>query len=329
MKSIAGEILEEYEILRNRQKDIQNQKIAEVYSKVPSIKELDRKINSTGFEIASNIFKLSKDGVDPEEYISSKKKDIESLKRDRAVLLTEKGFPPNYMDLEYTCEMCRDTGYIEEKKCNCFKQKLINRYFKQSNLTNVIQRENFNTFTLDHYSTVKSETYGTSPKDNMMVIVPKCVDYCETFNSIDTNLLFTGSTGLGKTFLCNCIAREILRKGKSVVYNTSSSLIDIIRNIKYSEGDKSKLDYIMNCDLLIIDDLGTENITQSSQAEIFNILNERLLLKKKVIISTNLSLEELQIKYHPRIVSRIVGGFDICEFFGEDIRIIQNSHKVN
>ncbi|MEF9934300.1 MAG: ATP-binding protein [Clostridium sp.] len=328
MKSIAGEILEEYEALRNKHKDIQTQRTEEVYSKAPVIREIDRKIVATGFEIASNIFKLSKEGIDPEEYISYKKAEIESLKRERAVLLTEKGYSPNYLDLEFTCETCKDTGYVGEKKCNCFKQKLINKYFKQSNITNVIQRENFNTFSIDFYSTVKSETYGKSPRDNMMVIFPKCVDYCETFNSIDTNLLFTGSTGLGKTFLCNCISREILRKGKSVVYNTASSLIDIIRNIKYSDEDKSKLDYIMNCDLLIIDDLGTENITQSSQGEIFNILNERLLLRKKVIISTNLSLEELQMKYHPRIVSRIVGSFDICEFFGEDIRIIQNSHKV-
>lgn len=328
MKSNVTEIIEEYESLRNKNQSLQTQRINEVYTRIPFIKDIDTKINSIGFEIASNIFKLAKDGVNIEDFIAKKRREIESLKMDKAAILTEKGYTVDYMDMKYKCDKCRDTGYIESKKCNCFKQKLINLYFKQSNLTNVLQRENFSTFNTDYYSTVKSETYGVSPLDNILEIKARCVDFCETFDNNNINLLFTGSTGLGKTFLCNCIAWEILRKGRSVVYNTSATLIDNIRNIKYGDSDKSKLDYTLNCDLLIIDDLGTENITQSSQSEIFNILNERFLRRKKTIISTNLSLDELQVKYHQRIVSRILGNFDVNEFFGGDIRIIKNSHKV-
>lgn len=328
MKSNVTEIIEEYESLRNKNQGLQNQRINEVYTRFPVIKDIDTRINAIGFEIASNIFKLSKQGINVEDFISKKRQEIESLKMEKAALLTEKGYPIDYMDIQYKCSKCQDTGYIDSKKCNCFNQKLINLYFKQSNLTNVLKRENFSTFNIEYYSTVKSETYGISPRDNIMEISARCVDFCETFDTSSTNLLFTGSTGLGKTFLCNCIAREVLKKGHSVVYNTSSTLIDNIRNIKYGDSDKSKLDYTLNCDLLTIDDLGTENITQSSQSEIFNILNERLLRRKKTIISTNLSLDELQVKYHQRIVSRIVGNFDLCEFFGEDIRIIKNSHKV-
>ncbi|KMT21863.1 ATP-binding protein [Clostridium cylindrosporum] len=328
MKSNITEILEEYESLRLRNENLQRQRIEEVYTRLPVIRDIDSKISSIGFEIASSIFKLSKEGIDAEEFISNKRKEIESLKQEKAVILTENGFAHDYMDINYKCSKCKDTGYVDAKKCNCFKQKLINLYYKQSNLTNVLQRENFTTFKMDYYSTVKSETYGVSPRDNIMEISARCVDFCETFDNNNTNLLFTGSTGLGKTFLCNCIAMEVLKKGKSVVYNTSSTLIDNIRNIKYSDTDKSKLDYTLNCDLLIIDDLGTENITQSSQSEIFNIINERILRRKKTIISTNLSLDELQVKYHQRIVSRIFGNFDIFEFFGQDIRIIINSHKV-
>lgn len=328
MKSNVTEILEGYEALKNKNESLQKQRIEEVYTRLPIIKTIDEKINSMGFNLASNIFKLSKQGIDPEEFIETNKKEIENLKKEKAAILTENNYPIDYMDMKYTCEKCKDTGYIDNRKCVCFKQKLINLYYRQSNLAKVLKRENFSTFNLNYYSPVKSETYKVSPRDRIMEIQARCVDFCETFDHNNTNLLFTGSTGLGKTFLCNCIALEVLKKGKSVVYNTSTSLIDNIRSIKYSDGDKSKLEYTLNCDLLVIDDLGTENVTQSSQSEIFNIINERLLRQKKMIISTNLSLEELQMVYHKRIFSRIVGNFDICEFFGNDIRIIINSDKV-
>lgn len=328
MKSNISEILEGYESLRFENERLQRQRIEEIYSKLPSIKKIDEKINSIGFDIASGIFKLSKEGLSTDDFINSKRKEIESLKQEKAILLTESGFAPDYMEIKYKCDQCKDTGYIDSRKCNCLKQKLINLYFKQSNLSSILQRENFSTFNTEYYSTVKSESYGKSPKDNIIEIKARCVDFCETFDEHDNNLLFTGGTGLGKTFLCNCIAREVLKKGKSVVYNTSTTLIDNVRNIKYGDLDKSKLDYTLNCDLLIIDDLGTENTTQSSQSEIFNIINERLLRKKKTIISTNLSLGELQVRYHQRIVSRTVGSFNLHEFFGNDIRIIVNSGKV-
>lgn len=329
MKSSVLEILEEYESLRNKNKSIQTQRINEIYSKLPTIKELDSKINSIGFEIASTIFKSSKNNLNIDDFIKLKQNEINVLKQKKENILNQNGFTTDYMNIKYKCENCKDTGYIESRKCSCLKQKLINLYFKQSNLSNVIERENFSTFNLNYYSTVKSETYRISPRENILDIKSRCVDFCETFDINDNNLLFTGSTGLGKTFLCNCIATEVLKQGKSVVYNTSTTLIDNIRNIKYSDTDKSKIDYTLNCDLLIIDDLGTENITQSSQSEVFNILNERLLRKKKIIISTNLPLDEIQSKYHQRIASRIFGNFDLCEFFGQDIRIVINSCKVN
>ena len=327
MSSIT-EILEEYEALRSKNEALKKQRIEEIYTRLPGIKAIDEEINSKGFEIASNIFKLAQKGIDPEEFISKKQREIEELKQKKAIILTEKGYPIDYMDLQYKCPKCRDTGYIGSDKCNCLKQKIINLYFKQSNLSKVLERENFKKFNFNYYSNIKSDTYGQSPRDRITDIHARCVAFCETFGSHNLNMLFTGNAGLGKTFLCNCIALEVLRKGKSVVYNTSTSLIDTIRNIKYSEKDKSKLDYIVNCDLLIIDDLGTENITSSSQSEIFNILNERLLRKKNTIISTNLSLEQLQISYHERIFSRIIGNFELCEFFGEDIRLIIHSNKI-
>ena len=326
MSSIT-EIIEKYEALRSKNEALKKQRIEEVYAKLPEIKTIDEEINSKGFEIASNIFKLAQKGIDPEDFIAKKQIEIEKLKQKKAIILTEKGYPVNYMDIQYECEKCRDTGYIGNNKCNCLKQKIINLYFKQSNLAKVLDRENFKKFNFNYYSDVKSDTYGLSPRERITDIHARCVSFCETFGSHNLNMLFTGSPGLGKTFLCNCIALEVLRKEKSVVYNTSTSLIDTIRTIKYTDKDKAKLDYIVNCDLLIIDDLGTENITASSQSEIFNILNERLLRKKNTIISTNLSLDELYIHYDKRIVSRIIGNFELCEFFGKDIRLIINTDK--
>lgn len=329
MKSNISNIIEQYDFLQKKNKDDQNRRINEVYSKLPMIEKLDEKIKSIGFEIASKIFKASRNNINIEGFIHNKQLEISHLKKEKEHLLIKSGFPADYMEIKYKCTKCKDTGYIDSKKCNCFKQKLINLYFKQSNLSGVMNKENFSTFNLSYYSTIKSELYKCSPRENILNIKAKCVDFCETFDISDNNLLFVGSTGLGKTFLCNCIAFELLKQEKSVVYNTATSLIENIRNLKYSGEEKSKLEYTLNCDLLIIDDLGTENITQSSQSEIFNILNERILRKKKIIISTNLSLDEIQNKYHKRIFSRLVGNFDLCEFFGEDIRIIINSDKVN
>lgn len=212
--------------------------------------------------------------------------------------------------------------------CNCLKQKIYNLEYNKANM-NALEKQNFANFRLDLYSSeANPEKYGAdiSPKENMELIYNICRDFVTNFEKEEQkNLLFTGKTGLGKTFLSSCIANELLNQGKTVLYQTASVMLDTIIDYRFGKANVSKniYDHLLNVDLLIIDDLGTEGTNQMKLVELFNILNSRLLNTNKgtkTIISTNLSLQSLFDNYDERIVSRIVGNYDICYFFGEDIR---------
>ena len=211
--------------------------------------------------------------------------------------------------------------------CTCMKQELINEAYNSSNMFN-LKNETFEKLDLNLFSETKNpELYKSelSPKENMNKIILMAKDFINNFEE-DTqkNLLFTGTTGVGKTFLSSSIANEILKKGYTVLYQTAPILLDSIFEYKYnSKASNSKILYenFFNVNLLIIDDLGTENLTPAKFAELFTILNSRLITPKtKTIISTNLSLEDLNKNYDSRILSRLIGNFNICRFFGDDIR---------
>lgn len=226
-------------------------------------------------------------------------------------------------------DMLQKTG--QTQMCNCLKQRIYNLEYNKANM-NALEKQNFANFRLDLYSSEATpEKYDSdiSPKENMELIYNICRDFVTNFeNEEQKNLLFTGKTGLGKTFLSSCIANELLNQGKTVLYQTASVMLDTIIDYRFSKANVSKdiYDHLLNVDLLIIDDLGTEGTNQMKLVELFNILNSRLLNTNKgtkTIISTNLSLQSLFDNYDERIVSRIVGNYDICYFFGEDIRFIQ------
>ena len=217
--------------------------------------------------------------------------------------------------------------------CNCLKQRIYNLEYNKANM-NALEKQNFANFKLDVYSSeANPEKYESdiSPKENMELIYNICRGFVNNFDNEDQkNLLFTGKTGLGKTFLSSCIANELLKQGKTVLYQTASVMLDTIIDYRFGKSNVSKdiYDHLLNVDLLIIDDLGTEGTNQMKLVELFNILNSRLLNTNKgtkTIISTNLSLQTIFENYDERIASRIVGNYDICYFFGEDIRFIQNN----
>jgi DNA replication protein DnaC len=228
------------------------------------------------------------------------------------------------VDMKYQCKYCKDTGFLDNQKCKCYVQKEINRLYEQSNLGEVLDKENFEQFRWDYYSDL-SEEGNISPKENMELIYFKCINFVKDFDKHNTNLMFLGKPGLGKTFLCNSIAKDLLDNGKSVIYKTASDLIDIIRKYKFDfeneNSNEQSLNEIYNCDLLIVDDLGTELSTQFSNLALYSILNRRNVKNKKMIISTNLDIDEFTRIYSDRITSRIFGNFDILEFLGEDIRL--------
>jgi DNA replication protein DnaC len=320
------EVIKEYEQQQEQVKVEHEKKLSEIYRKFPKIKQIDDSISRLGFDIAASIFK----GINIESYISEQKKKILDLKTEKAEVLASNGYPVDYLEMKYTCSLCNDTGYIENRKCNCFKQKLINKYYNQSNLKDLLQKEHFDNFDMSLYSTGKYENELVSPQKNMEEILTHCMTFSNNFENSYENLFFYGNSGLGKTFLSNCIAKDLLDKGKVVIYQTASSLMEILRSSKFGESQDSfegKLQDILNCDLLIIDDLGTEPNTGFSQSELYNIINARLLAQKQMIISTNFPLSDLRGIYPERITSRIFGNFVMFKFYGEDIRVKKNITK--
>ncbi|QCX33648.1 DNA replication protein DnaC [Caloramator sp. E03] len=318
------EILKEYDHLQENAKSEQKKRQEEIYEKLPRIKEIDEEISKIGLEIASSIFK----GADSESLIIEGRKKITDLKMEKAEILVQNKYPIDYLEIKYKCQKCKDTGYIDNEKCSCFKQKIINNLYNQSNLKDILKYENFDTFDFSLYSKERNPQYGLSPLENMQQIYTRCIAFYKNFDSSNENLFFSGKSGLGKTFLSNCIAKELLDMGKVVIYQTAVELIETLRRARFDENSSPDIiEDIFDCDLLIIDDLGTEQNTSFSQTELFNVINTRLLKNKKMIISTNIPIESFNQCYPDRITSRIFGLFSIFEFFGDDIRIMKNINR--
>ncbi|MGE5632404.1 MAG: ATP-binding protein [Caulobacteraceae bacterium] len=319
-------ISEEYEKIREKNKNELESHKSLLYSKIPRLKDIDEEMVKLSIDITKTILSKPSNG---EELIKELQKRQLDLKIEKAELLASNNYPKDYLDMKYQCKSCKDTGFIGNIKCSCYIQKEINYLYKQSSLADVLEKENFEQFRWEYYSD-KALDNNISPKENMKIIYFKCINFVKDFDEHNMNLLFIGKPGLGKTFLCNSIAKDLLDKGKSVIYKTASDLIDIIRKYKFDfeneESNEQSLNEIYECDLLIIDDLGTELSTQFSNLALYSILNKRALKNKKMIISTNLDIDEFTKIYSDRITSRIFGSFDTLEFLGEDIRL--KMHKI-
>ncbi|WP_317367435.1 ATP-binding protein [uncultured Tyzzerella sp.] len=324
-QAIYKDILAEYEKLTDDAKKKIELKKEICYKKCKRIKEIDDELNMTAIKISKAIIYAGKD--EKQKYIEDIKNLTESLKKEKESLMAENGFSKNYFDDVYICNKCKDTGFINNKKCECFKQKLINKAYNMSNIAEIIKTENFSKFSLDYYSKQIDKENNMSPYENMKFIIRKCSLFVEEFDDKFKNMVFYGNTGLGKTFLCRCIAKELLDKGKIVLYVTAFNLFSIFENQKFNkdneEINKEILNLVKEADLFIIDDLGTEFITSLSTTELFDIINSRILERKSTIISTNLSPDEIVKNYSNRIVSRLYGEYDMIKFFGNDIRIIK------
>lgn len=296
-----------------------------VYDKTPRLKEIDFEIAKLGIKSA----KFSISSLESKDHI------IAELKEKINKLNLEKNSILNKLKIElkpmYSCEICKDTGFVNENgkthMCSCFMQELINESYSKSNLYK-LKEESFDKIDLNLFSDISSvEKYKTdiSPRDNLKKILQYAKNFIDNFDSpSQKNLLFTGTPGVGKTFMSSCIANEIINKNHTILYQTSSLLLNSIFEYKFSKDTTSKelYDSLFNVDLLIIDDLGTENLTAAKFEELFTIINSRLITPyTKTIISTNLSLEELAQTYDHRILSRIMGNYNILRFYGDDIRL--------
>ena len=327
------EILKEYEQKRLSVEMELAQKKQAIYLSNPLLKKVEDELNSYAFSTVKSI--LSKPS---ENYLSDLEKRINDLKIEKQNIINSLNLDYDLSTPNYECKICNDTGFIQGDNssilCNCIKQKLFNIEYNKSNIGN-LEKENFEKFNLNIYSDeINIEKYNSniSPRENIKNIKSICENFIKNFDNADEkNLLFTGNTGLGKTYLSNCIAKELLSKGKTVLYQTSSVMLDNIIDFKFGKSpSKDIYNSILDVDLLIIDDLGTESINNIKFSELFNIINNRLLNQHnhitKTIISTNLSLKNLFAVYDERIVSRFVGYYNICKFFGDDIRFKKGSN---
>lgn len=322
-KNMIKQTTLKYEKKRDRNERDRRRRTEEVYKKIPAIKGLDEEMRKTGLEMSKAII------ANPDNYevtIKEAKERIEKLKMEKAYLLTESNIELDYMDLKYECSKCEDTGYIDGiNRCNCLKQELVSQAYMMSNLEHVLEKENFKNFNINIFKDEPFEDEIMTPRENMLDILGISEAFINDFDSPNgDNLLFYGTTGLGKTFLCNCIAKALLDKNKIVIYQTAFTILDILEERRFGKGDKELSNYqyelLFDADLLIIDDLGTEVSNTFTNAEIFNIVNTRLLRSKKTIISTNLTPKEISDIYTDRVFSRIFDKFNPLKFYGNDLR---------
>ena len=329
--SLLRQILREYENKRNQKIREAEDRKKELLAINPRLMEIENELSLNSINTLKALM-----GADSKEKSSL----VSELKKKNAVLIKEKNAflkellkDNNYLNPQFDCKMCKDTGYIQKDgssiMCSCLKQRIFDIAYNKSNMGN-LDRENFSTFNIRIFSDKpdKDKYKSTiSPRENINIIKEKVKNFIDNFDDPEEkNLIFTGNTGVGKTFLTNCIANELLSQGKTVLYQTAPVMFDEINDAKFGR-EHAKFDLyenILNVDLLIIDDLGTEKITDTKITELFNIINTRLLNQNhkitKTIISTNLNVDELFQTYTARIGSRLAGNYRFLRFFGEDLR---------
>lgn len=295
----------------------------EVCKRLPVIKELEAEIAGRSVSYAKKLLEGDQGAL------LKLREELQDLKEQKALLIRAAGYPDDYLELHYRCPDCRDTGLIEGRKCHCFLQAQMKLLYAQSNLDQVLEKENFNKLSLDYYDDREIlPQLGITNADYMRrVVIKSCRDFVSDFDKKHENLLFTGSTGVGKTFLTNCIARELMNSYHSVIYLSAGDLFEVFSRNKFdyerSEDMKDMYRYILDCDLLIIDDLGTELNNSFTSSQLFYCINERMNMKRSTIISTNLSLASLRDSYTDRVTSRIMSGYTIIPLYGKDIRLLK------
>lgn len=312
-------IMRDYERTRLKNHDIQTARYEEVCRKLPEFKSLDESISILSVQYGKQL--LNGDAG----ALISLKKELEILRSNKQNLLISAGFPDDYLQPVYSCADCKDTGYIGNEKCHCFRKAVIRLLYDQSNMREFPSDASFIHFNLDFYSNSQyDKTTGRSARAMMEDTLNICHKFIENFAHDFQNLFFYGSVGVGKTFLSTCIAREIMGLEYSVIYFSAPQLFNILAQNKFEKDNtdaRNMTDYIYNCDLLIIDDLGSEYTNAFITAQFFTCINERLLHRKSTIISTNLSLESIADLYTERSFSRITSSYTLLKIIGDDIRI--------
>ena len=297
------------------------QHLAEAYRKVPRIREIDMELRRTMAQAAQAAFLQGSDGREMMEKV--RLANLE-LQQERAILAMEH-FEEGYLDETPICDSCGGSGYIGSNMCECLRELCRQEQKKEVSILSG-SKDNFNQFRLEYYPDQMDRNLGVNIRSVMEKTFQTCRRYALTFTEKSGNLLFSGDTGLGKTFLSACIARTVADRGYSVVYESAGHLFANLERAKFSgdEGAREACRRYNDCDLLIVDDLGTEMPGQFTTAALYGLINDRLLSAKPMIVSTNLTVDEMLKRYSPQIASRLRGSFTRVAFLGEDIRVLKN-----
>ena len=301
-------------------------RLEEVYRRIPEVEKIDTKLRIQMIELAKLAFART---ADRDEKIASLKDDNLSLQMRRAELLTENGFSPSWLDELYSCPFCHDSGQTDSGLCSCLKQLYQQEVSKELSSLLHDRDESFSRFDLTLYPAEYSDYFQCIPREYMGRVFNFCRDYAESFPDVKDDLLFQGGPGLGKSYLAACIAREVLQKGYSVVFETAVSVFSFFEKQKFSrspeeaESAAEKVSQMLGCDLLIVDDLGTEVTTPVVQSGLYTLVNSRISGKKRTIICTTLYPDEISARYGAPVSSRLDGFYKTIRFAGTDIRQLQ------
>ena len=297
------------------------ERLERVYREIPELRQIDADLRLTMAEVMGLAFRQ---GEDPQAALETVRQKNKGLQTRRAQLLTAAGYGEDYLLEGPMCRRCSDNGYLGTQMCRCLDKFCQEEQRKE--LTSLLssQESSFDDFDLSYYSGAIDPAYGVSPRDQMEMVYETCVNYARKFTLHSRSLLMNGGTGLGKTFLSACIARTVVEKGHSVVYETAITVFSCLEKQKFggaTEEDLRMAQRVMEADLLILDDLGTEMNTAFVPTALYSIVNGRILTGRPTIISTNLNMGELSRRYTPQIASRLLGEYVNLVFLGSDIRL--------
>ncbi len=295
-----------------------------LYREVPRLKEIEEELRGT----MTRLVKLTLSADENREQLYRLKEENLALQHERHRLLAARGYPEDYLSNEPSCPRCGDSGYVDGTVCKCLQKFYHEVQIKELSHMLDLGSQSFETFSFDWYSPAVDPHMGLSSREQMEENFDTCQDYARQFSRRSGNLLLCGDSGLGKTFLSACIARVVSEGGHSVVYDTAGHIFDRLEAVKFHrDDDEADARRYEKCDLLIIDDLGTEMLNAFVQSALYQLINGRLLQNKKTVISTNLAPDELRARYGSAVASRLEGEYTILPFFGQDIRKLKRTRQ--
>ncbi len=329
-KEIHQKAIEEIRRRKNNAEHTAQEHKNQLSVKYPEFQFIESELSKTGMEVI-NVFSS---GENSQEKLIEIRHRNTQLREERKRLLKSLGLPEDYLDIKYTCDRCEDTGFIEErndekgvsygsKVCSCHLELLKKYASEKMSKETPLELSNFEDFDLEYYP--KTSENGKSPYNAMEDVYNNCVKYAENFDTNSVNLFFCGRTGLGKTHLSLAIANEVIKKGYNVVYGSVITFLNKMEREKFGRTDTFETeDVLIDADLLILDDLGAEFATPFVISALYNIINCRIARGVPTIISSNLNLDEIKLRYPESIASRIIGNYVIAKFYGNDVRQIMN-----